>query len=455
MSGPDSLPRLLFVTPHAFNHVMGGGITFSNLFRGWPKDRLACVHSDAVPTSDDVCAQYYRLGQAELDLAGPLRLAQRILRRNRSRTGDGGNEHASAAETEPPHSANRRGLVTTIQRAMLGRTPPERTRLTPALEDWISRFQPDILFTILGSNGMMALVERIRRRFALPLVPHMMDDWPSAAYRDGLAGPWQRWRMRRWLSHFFSVSDVRLGIGTAMCEAFGERYGRPFLPFQNTTDVARWAGCAKTDLATSRPARLLYVGSIFANAQLQSLIDCAVAVRELNRAGMSVRLSIASPAFLAGQYRDRLEIDPSVTVDPPITDDDEFFARLAGADVLLLPTNFDADSIRMVRYSMPTKVPAYLVSGTPILVYGPDEIAQVRYAQDRGWGHVVARRDPGRLRDGLRRILADMELRAQLSRTAQAVAAIEHDAEQVRRRFQDLLRGAAKAGDGYGKERAA
>ena len=428
-------PRLLFVTPHAFNHVLGGGITFTNLFQGWPRDRLACVHSDSFPTSDDVCDWYYKLGLAELDIAGPLQLVRRVLCRGRS----AGKATAAVGGTAPASG----GLVREFQKAVLGSAPPERAQLTPALEEWIDHFRPDVLFTLLGSNGMMALVEQIRRRFGLPLVPHMMDDWPSAAYRDGLVGPYQRWRMRRWLRHFFAVAEAPLGIGGAMCEAFGERYGRPFVPFQNTLDVARWSAVAKTDLTVRGPARLLYVGSIFANAQLQSLVGCAVAVRDLNSVGRGIRLSIASPEFLVEPYRDRLEIDPSIVIEPPITDDDTFFARLAEADALLLPVNFDDTSIRMIRYSMPTKVPAYLVSGAPVLVYGPPEVAQVRYALDRAWGHVVSHRDPVVLRAGIRAVLEDMLLRRHLSQAARAVAAEEHDAVRVRHRFQDALRRAA------------
>jgi glycosyltransferase involved in cell wall biosynthesis len=433
MSASSTFPRLLFVTPHAFNHVTGGGITFGNLFQGWPKDRLACVHCDSVPTSDDVCNQYYRLSEAEIDIAGPLRIAQRFLRPRRSLA------DSEAPVTTARTGGERDGLRLAVQRAVLGNTPPERARLSLALEHWIAQFHPDVLFTILGTNGMMDLIELIRVRFGLPLVPHMMDDWPSASYRDGLLGSWQRRRMRRRLKHAFAVAAVRLGIGTAMCAAFEKRYGRPFVPFQNALDVARWSIAAKPDLATGSPARLLYVGSIFANAQLQSLIDCAEAVRDLNRAGLSVRLSIASPDFLSGPHRDRIAIDPSVTIEPPITEDGAFFARLAAADALLLPVNFDAASIRMIRYSMPTKVPAYLLSGTPTLVYGPAGVAQVDYALSRGCGHVVAQREPAALQDGIRRILGDGGLRARLSQTARSIAAAEHDAAVVRGRFQAVL----------------
>lgn len=43
-------PRLLFVTPCASNHVSGGGTAFTNLFRGWPSDRIATLFAGELPT---------------------------------------------------------------------------------------------------------------------------------------------------------------------------------------------------------------------------------------------------------------------------------------------------------------------------------------------------------------------------------------------------------------------
>ena len=56
-----NLPRVLFITPFAFNSVSGCGVTYSNLFGGWPKDRLATLHDDFLPVATDVCERYYHL----------------------------------------------------------------------------------------------------------------------------------------------------------------------------------------------------------------------------------------------------------------------------------------------------------------------------------------------------------------------------------------------------------
>jgi len=427
-------PRVLFVTPHAFNALTGGGVTFSNLFRGWPKDRLATVHNDPVPTSDDVCAHYYRLGADEIDLAPPLAWARR-LRRARRAAGDTG-EGPQEPAPDPPSGGLLGGL--------LGDSIPQAARLTPALEDWIAAFRPEVLYTILGSNALMALIDRIRRRFALPLVVHFMDDWPEMAHRRGLCAPVMRRRMDRLVRRLAAEAAVAMGISPAMCECFAARYGRPFVPFQNTVDLDRWEAVLRRDAqASGPPFDLLYVGSVFANAQLASLLDAAAAVEAAAEDGLDVRLSIASPPFLIAPHAARFAVFPRTRILPPITDDDAFFRRIAAADALLLPANFDADSVGFIRYSMPTKVPAYLASGTPVLVYGPAETAQVAYARAAGWGEVVDTRSVERLKQGLGRIMTDRDRRDALFQAAKAAARENHDAARVRARFRATLAEAA------------
>ena len=111
----SAFPRVLFVTPAAFNHFTGGGVTFSNLFAGWPKDRIATVHNDAVPTSTDVCERYFVLGRSEIDLFAPLRIA-RTMR-------DRGGKSDSGAGVGP---VTKPGLIARIQ----GDAAPQRARLS-------------------------------------------------------------------------------------------------------------------------------------------------------------------------------------------------------------------------------------------------------------------------------------------------------------------------------------
>jgi len=432
-------PRLLFVTPHAFNHVTGGGVAFTNLFRGWPADRLLTVHNDPEPTSDEVCRYYYRLGSAEIDLAEPFASVRRLFR------GSGGGAAVPGNAQSVASDGGLKSAAKQVAVRLLGDAFPERAALTPELEGCIAAFRPDLLYTILGSNGMMTLIERILERFDIPLVVHFMDDWPAAAHRSGLLAAGERRRMEAHLRHLIEHAAECLAISSAMAAAYGERYGRGFQAFQNAIDVARWKSAAKASLMVHNPPELLYVGSIFPNAQLEALIDCARAVAELCDRGFPIRFSISTPSGHGDRYRDRLAVHPAVTIEDAIRDDAKFYVRLAAADVLLIPVNFDADSLRFIRYSMPAKTPAYMVSGTPILVYGSPETAQVQYARAQGWAHVVDRRDAAALQEGIRAMMENADLRRRVSETARATVVRYHDAAAVRAAFHaTLCRAAAR-----------
>jgi hypothetical protein len=428
-------PRVLFITPVAFNPYSGGGATFTSLFLGWPKDRLATIHNDSAPSPDDVCDNYFLLGPEELDFVPPFG----ALRRGRASKATPSDAGAKAeVEGRPPPR-----WLDAARELILGDSIPERARLTPQLAQWIESFQPEVIYTILGSNGMMSLIEQVRARFDLPIVVHIMDDWANAAHRAGVFGPFERAVMKRQLARVFETATACLGISSAMCEAYTRRYGRPFTSFQYALDRNRWGDVAKRELSVRDVPEVLYVGSIFRNAQLESLIDCTHAVAALNNEGFPLSLRIATSASNVSRFGSLLTVHPKVTLDATAVDDEAFFEGLAKADALLLPVNFNPASVDFIRYSMPTKVPAYLNSGTPILAYGSNETAQIRYARDRRWALVVPNRSMDALKTALKRIVSDMGLRAELSGAAR-LAASGHDASTVRAGFQDVLRHATR-----------
>jgi glycosyltransferase involved in cell wall biosynthesis len=151
-----------------------------------------------------------------------------------------------------------------------------------------------------------------------------------------------------------------------------------------------------------------------------------------------MRLRIVTSAANCKQFGPLLTLHPNIAIEVSASDDLTFFQEISAADALLLPVNFDDTSVDFIRYSMPTKVPAYLNSGTPVLAYGSPETAQIRYAADAGWGRVVTERSLALLKDALKQIVCDKALRGTLSAAARQAAA-NHDARVVRSDFQELL----------------
>lgn len=433
MIEPSRLPAVLFVTPCAFNTSTGGGVTFSNLFRGWPKDRLATVHCDSVPTSSDVCERYFVLGPDELRRRWPF---------NWLASATGASAPGQAAAEEAP-TARQASLPHRLKRRVFGDGVPELARLSPKLEAYIEAFRPQLLYTILGGNGIVDLIELVQARWRLPLVVHVMDDWRDTVYGNGWLSPWQRGMLNRKIRRLMQVASRRFGICDAMADAMARDYGVPFQVFQNGIDTARWHAVARTDTTPLRPARLLYSGAMLPFAQAEAVIEAAQTVDRLAAEGMEIAFDIHCPSAHAAAYRDRLSGLRAVRLRPQFAAWDDYVAAVATADMLLLPVNFDAASVRYIRYSMPTKVPEYLASGTPVLVYGPAEVAQVEYALRDGWGLPVTARDPVELAAAIRRLTQDTALRARLSARARRLAVERHDLNVLRAGFRESMLGAA------------
>ena len=90
---------------------------------------------------------------------------------------------------------------------------------------------------------------------------------------------------------------------------------------------------------------------------------------------------------------------------------------------------------------MPAKIPPYLLSGTPILVYGSQETAQVQYAKEAGWGYCVTERKDQILEDSIQELLFNNELRNMLVSRAMKTVSTNHDLPVVSTSFRnDILK---------------
>ena len=418
------IPRVLVVTSNNFNLQGGGGITLTNLFRGWPMDRLANVHEDPTAPDHTVCSRFFRLTHQEVRWAWPLSMMERSVT---------GTSHADGTNALSVQPGGR-----TWKRRLAGDGVPREARISPALGSWIDRFDPQLVYGFLGSMVQNRLTRLIVERWRLPLAIHIMDDWPSVIYTEGLLAPWLRRRILREFRGLLDRAAVRMVISPAMAEEYTRRYHYPFMPFHNALDMTEWGPVSRRRWDVEGRVIVRYVGSIIAEAQRDALRDMCRAVAELRAEGVDITLSVHAPAAQTtalldwGFPEDVLRLGaPAAAPDVP--------RLLAEADILVLPFNFDESSRQYMRFSMPTKVPAYMMSGSPVLVYGPPDLATVAYAAQAGWGYTVTERGGTALGSALRTLALDVTVREQLGRRAIALARRNHDAASVTLAFRQAL----------------
>ncbi len=439
-------PRTL-VFGGGFDSYSGGGITLSNLFRGWPRGRLAVVDYRARSgTASAACAEY-RLGALEHKWVWPLSylpspsreagsvahsaLASVPVSDDTVSAGDAPSARATAS------SAARAAFHVIVDR-LGAQDVLQKPTLSGSLKRWVADFSPDVLYCHFSTLGTIRLVRALHECSDAKLAIHMMDDWPETVYAGSLMGPLLRDVVDRELRELISLAAVRMAISRAMADEYLLRYGFEFDVFHNCIDVPFWRERRKTSWAVASPLRVVYCGRIGWDA-LASFVDVCEAVELMNQAGVATQFSIypggidASSAKALARYA-HTRILPAV-------EDEQLPDVLTGADVLIIPSNFEGRGRRFARLSMPTKVPAYMACATPIVLYSPRTHATCAWAEQAKWALVVGDRSRERLALALSDLAASEAQREALGRRASEIADREFDGRHVRAAFRESLAG--------------
>ncbi len=420
-------PKILFVTTCSFNKISGGGITFTNLFTGWPIENIATVHNDENACSNNICKKYYKLSNKEIYHFG-----FKNFKKENKISGD--------LNLSNSVSKKRTFLFKFIKYILFGNNFPNSGILSSDLINFVEEFKPDIIYTILGSSAMIDIVDQLSSKYKIPVYVHIMDDWISSNYNSGIFFFIEKYRVNKKFTNIISICKKALVISNAMKLIYEKRYKKEFLVFQNTIDIYN----VKKNILlntnkTKNSFNIVYTGSIFYYAQLNALIIFCKVIILLNQKGININFHIYTPESMSKKLKIMMNNHHFIKFHLPIEDDSIYYKTLSNADVLLLPSNFDCKSLKYIGLSMPTKVPSYLISETPILVLGNKNSAQVQYAIQNKWGHVVTKKNIKVISQCLIELLNDTHLRNQLVENAINTAKLNHDSKLIRLKFQSIF----------------
>lgn len=430
-------PRVLIVGEQ-FDQVSGGGITLHNLFADWPRECLAFAHARQ-PTAETLAAttSFYLLGRDEISWPWPL---SQYVRLPTSGPVDCDSALYSGGRTTFVPASNRRGLL----RKKLAKTVEHlglhelfvKQCPGPDFIQWVQQFSPDLLYVQLGSIGSINFNKLLTEKTGVPVVVHIMDDWPTYMYATNLSGFLLRKLILAEFEKILRHSVIRLGICKEMCDVYEHRFGGKWLPFHNPVCLNDWQGVSRNNWKAGTPFRIVYSGRIGRGIS-QSIIDVAKAVSELASEGMQVEFIIRT-ANLPIDISKIIQNINGVRLEGylPL---DKVPESLAKADLLVIPYDFDPYSVVCSKYSMPTKTAEYMACGTPTLVYAPGDFAISRYALEEGWACTVIENNTDILKREIQVLATDEILRERLGRRAMQMAACNHDASLIRNDFKTVL----------------
>lgn len=435
-SSIEKYPKVLIIgTP--FNKKSGAGITMSNLFQGWPKERIALAsHSNLLAEEDFlICDNYFQLGYSGKLHPFPLNIILPKIECGPVKVTQSDNK------VLPKHAQNS-GKYKKIYSVLKNVLEffglfnfLYKTKINIEFNNWLLDFKPDIIYSQLNSLEAIRLVSDIATLTGKPIAIHMMDDWPSIINTPGLLYYYWKAKTENEFLILIKRSSVLLSIGESMSEEYKIRYNRDFLPFHNPIETNKWLPYSKNDWSVKKRFTILYAGRIGLGMKY-SVIDVARVVNKLNIEYENIFFEIQTPDF--SELDGEVIFNDHVSYVKPLKYS-ELPQKFAWVDLLVIPIDFDKDSIKFLKFSFQTKISEYMISGTPVLVYGPMETATVRYAEKSGWASVVTERNDSVLAKAILDIYTDNDLRRSLGEKAKQLASVNEDSEIVRKKFRECL----------------
>jgi glycosyltransferase involved in cell wall biosynthesis len=430
-------PKIL-VFGQPFNDITGGGITLSNLFRGWPQDRIAVAATGHVLyyATTDICSIYYQLGKEEHKWIFPFSLMQRSFF-------SGIKVFKSDAKVSEIRniSSLRFGFVNHVFYPLLSWLGlihcSSEIILSEKLKNWLSEFRPEILYIQVSNLKTVIFARQLVGYLRIPSAIHIMDDWPSTISTRGIFKCHWKKKIDRELRQLFDCVDLHLSISDAMSDEYYIRYNKKFFAFHNPIDLKVWVPFCKTDFTINRDQIVMLYSGRIGIGIADSIMEVASAVESLNNEGLNIKLHIQTPTE-EQSIMNMLNMYHCVTFNK-IAEYSELPKIFSSADILLLANDFDNLGISYLKLSMPTKASEYMISGTPILVYAPEEAAVLKILKHNECGYCLSKREETEIMSAIRFLINNEEYRKMISQNSVNYAKRFFDAEKVRTDFQNLI----------------
>lgn len=430
------LPKTLIIG-QPFNNDFGGGITQANLFWGWDKDKIAVVSTDHMfnNLNTEICDTYYILGNEEYKWAFPFNLIQRSVSSGQRIVKP--NNNSAAAPLSSGKSKLRARIVEKYFYPFLEYAglfhAISKLEISDKLKKWIDEYKPDVIYAQAPTRELVLFCTKMKEYIKKPMVYHVMDDWPSTISQKGPFKNYWHKKIDKELKVLLNRSATLLSISHAMAEEYKKRYGREFITFHNPIEIDFWKSHQKKTYELGASPAILYAGRIGPGIEI-TLETLAKAIEKVNK-GSKIQVQF----FLQTKDKPQWVENYKCVQHKPMVAYKELPRVFAEADFLYLPYDFTIDSIRYIKYSMPTKAPEYMMCGTPILVFGPAETALVIDAMKNNWAKVVTENNVDTLAEAIKDLVTNEGLRKQITANAVSIAETNYNSVKIRSRFRDVI----------------
>jgi len=371
--------KILIISNSIPNDDNATSITLKNMFSGWPADKAAIIYTSLdknIPKSIYSTFHVSELKFVQSKTSNPDGLL-RVLRSSKSEV-----KGISGAAADKSAKASILNYLHTLASSYKALLP---YKYDEALDQFISEFKPDVIYSPLGSIAITDIAYKISVKYNLPVVPHFMDDWPHTIYEGDSLLLIPRLKKKRLLNRIFKRTKVGIVISEKMAKEYGSEYHKDFFALMNCIDIKE---PDKRDLHEKKNIVFSYFGGLHL-LRWQTLLLFFKSVKNSHAyASQNLEFRIYTSDADRNKYECQFEQVTEVVFRDRVSQG-ALIDEMRNSDYLVHVEAFDEKIKKYTRLSISTKIPEYLVAQRPIIAIGPADIASIEYLRDNYCANVI------------------------------------------------------------------
>lgn len=367
----NNYPRVLVCTISAWSDSVGSN-TMSELFRDYPKDKLACLYIRSNRSDSKSCHRYFHIFEG--------RVMKSIFHRNMAtgeeyRLGDARGDSRDFEEEKARYDKYRRkrNRLYLFAREFVWLFGRWRSK---ELEKFLDDFNPEVLVCSIESYiHFNRINEYIIKRKQPRVIIFLWDD--NFTYKQQ-PHSWgykiHRWWLRHGVKRMVAKSESVVALSPKMKEEADAEFGIDSVlltkPIFNQPPYSEYR--------PKEPIRMLYTGNLFVGRD-ETLALIVDAIKEVNKARQKVILDVYTSTIIKNELEDRIEVDGCCVVHAPISQG-EVLRLQKEADVLLFIESLKQEG-GDARLSFSTKITDYFCAGKCIWAVGSNHLSAIDYLE--------------------------------------------------------------------------
>ena len=242
---------------------------------------------------------------------------------------------------------------------------------TAKLDAFISEQEPDLIYVIPYGKRILDLTLSLHKTHGIPVITHLMDDWPTTIYSASYSTLLQRKLTLAKFDKLLAVSQSVFVISEAMKREYETRHPDvKFTVFMNTPRI----GLTKSSIPSAID-KVICIGSLHLN-RWQTLVEFCKTIAHTQQ-NLTIHIYSNDWDKVKHHFAGFNFIHSKEVIAP-----EKIPNELQQYDALLFLESFDPGVKTYTKYSVSTKIPEYLGAQKPIIAIGPSDIASISYLKE-------------------------------------------------------------------------